>query len=122
MARGGGPEGPRTARKAKASGTGSLTFRTSPSCAPSALAAGVPVVAPATGVFPEMLELTGGGLLVEPENAAALAEAIARLQDNPEEADRMGTAGAEGITRHYGVEEIVAQTVGVYEEAIGRGR
>jgi glycosyltransferase involved in cell wall biosynthesis len=85
-----------------------------------ALAAGVPVVAPATGVFPEMLELTGGGLLVEPENALALAQALARLQDNPEEADRLGQSGAAGIARHYGVEEIVEQTLGVYEEALGR--
>jgi glycosyltransferase involved in cell wall biosynthesis len=87
-----------------------------------ALAAGVPVVVPTSGVFPEMLELTGGGLLVEPENAVALAEAIARLMDEPEEANQMGTAGAEGIARHYGVEEIVGQTVGVYEEALGRAR
>ncbi|GAH24126.1 unnamed protein product, partial [marine sediment metagenome] len=37
-----------------------------------ALAAGVPVVQPASGVFPELLEMTGGGLLCEPDNATAL--------------------------------------------------
>ena len=39
-----------------------------------ALAHGVPIVQPRHGSFPEMIEATGGGLLVEPHSAAALAE------------------------------------------------
>ena len=84
-----------------------------------ALAAGVPVVVPARGVFPEMIGLTGGGLLVQPEDPQALAEALARLQDDPDEADRLGEAGAEGIARHYGVDAVVEETLAVYEEALG---
>ncbi len=85
-----------------------------------AMAAGVPVVVPQSGVFPEMLELTGGGLLFSPNDAASLAAALARLHDNPEEADRLGEAGAEGVGRHYGVDKVVEETVGVYVEALGR--
>ena len=83
-----------------------------------ALATGVPVVVPSTGVFPEMLELTGGGLPIEPNHPAALTEALARLQDHPEEADRLGEAGAEGIARDYAVDPILDQTLAVYEEAL----
>jgi len=44
-----------------------------------ALANGVPVVQPRHGSFPELLEVTGGGLLVEPENPEALAVGLERL-------------------------------------------
>jgi glycosyltransferase involved in cell wall biosynthesis len=74
-----------------------------------AMAAGAPVVAPNTGVFPEMMERTGGGLLFPPEDAKELASALARLMDDPEEADRMGRAGAEGIARHYAAARMAAE-------------
>ena len=35
-----------------------------------ALAAGVPVVAPRHGAFPELIQVTGGGILAEPQPAA----------------------------------------------------
>lgn len=85
-----------------------------------AMAAGVPVVVPESGVFPEMLELTGGGLLIPPNDPESLAAALSRLQDDPEEADRLGEVGAEGIARHYGVDAMVEQTVAVYEEAVDK--
>src|SRR5665647_2166818 len=44
-----------------------------------AMASGVAVVQPRRGAFPEILGKTGGGLLVEPDDAASLAEAIHRL-------------------------------------------
>lgn len=44
-----------------------------------AMANGVPVVQPAHGAFPEMLERTGGGLLFEPENSVDLAAKLAEL-------------------------------------------
>jgi glycosyltransferase involved in cell wall biosynthesis len=49
-----------------------------------ALANGVPVVQPRHGAFPELLELTGGGLLVEPEKPLELAQALESLMlDEP---------------------------------------
>ncbi len=44
-----------------------------------ALANGVPVVQPRHGSFPELIEATGGGLLVEPNDPAALADGIRRM-------------------------------------------
>ena len=49
-----------------------------------AMARGVPVVQPAHGSFPELLGLTGGGVLVPPGDASALAYGIAELlRDEP---------------------------------------
>jgi glycosyltransferase involved in cell wall biosynthesis len=65
-----------------------------------ALAAGVPVVVPPVGIFPELLERTGGGLLAGP---GALAETLERLLDDPAARARLGQAGAAGVARHYSV-------------------
>jgi glycosyltransferase involved in cell wall biosynthesis len=65
-----------------------------------ALANGVPVVQPAHGAFPEVIERTGGGVLVTPRDPAALAEGLASLAD---ESVRLGYArsGWEGVRAHY---------------------
>ena len=41
-----------------------------------AMANGVPLVQPRRGAFPEIVTRTGGGLLVEPDDPDALADAI----------------------------------------------
>lgn len=83
-----------------------------------AMAAGVPVILPDRGVFPELIDLTGGGLLVPPDDAQALAEAVARLRDDPDEADRLGQAAASGIVQHFSAEEMTRQTLEVYEALV----
>jgi glycosyltransferase involved in cell wall biosynthesis len=69
-----------------------------------AMAAGLPVVAPDGGVFPETLGLTGGGLTFEPANAGSLARRLTELMDDPERADEMGESGAREIRRHFSAE------------------
>ncbi len=49
-----------------------------------AMAAGAVVVQPRRGAFPEILERTGGGILVEPDDAASLADGIYALWKAPE--------------------------------------
>ncbi len=58
------------------------------------LATGKPVVASRVGVVPEVLEDGKTALLVPAGEAAALAEAIARLLDDPALARKLGAAGA----------------------------
>jgi glycosyltransferase involved in cell wall biosynthesis len=43
---------------------------------------GVPVVQPATGAFPEILEKTGGGIIYSPDNVEKLVEALIDLFEN----------------------------------------
>jgi glycosyltransferase involved in cell wall biosynthesis len=60
---------------------------------PEALAAGVPVVASRAGCLPEWIEATGGGILCAPNDAAGLAEALARLAADPALARALGERG-----------------------------
>jgi glycosyltransferase involved in cell wall biosynthesis len=81
-----------------------------------AMAAGVPVVQPRTGAFPEIVERTGGGLIVEPGDPDALADGILALKHDPALAESLGRAGAAGVREHYTVERMTDQVEAVYRE------
>ena len=84
-----------------------------------ALACGVPVVQPRHGAFPEIVERTGGGLLVEPDDADALADALMTLRADPELAQAMGRAGSSAVRAHYTVQKMAEQVEAVYKEVAG---
>lgn len=83
-----------------------------------AWAAGVPVVEPRIGVFPELLEETGGGLLCEPESTPSLAAAIERLMDSPAEAREMGLRGRQAVYERFHGKRLAEETVAVYKELV----
>jgi glycosyltransferase involved in cell wall biosynthesis len=85
-----------------------------------ALANGVPVVQPRHGSFPEIIEATGGGLLFEPGNAGALAEAILSLWKDPARAVEMGQRGARGVREHYSVARMADRALEVYTGTVAR--
>lgn len=66
-----------------------------------ALAAGIPVVQPRRGSFPELIEATGGGRLCDSENPQALAETIEELLLNPDEAKSLGHAGRRSVFQKF---------------------
>jgi glycosyltransferase involved in cell wall biosynthesis len=80
-----------------------------------ALANGVPVVQPRHGSFPELIEATGGGLLVEPENPRELALALKRLADDHEHRAQLGRTGKEAVHRHFHAERMARETAEVYQ-------
>jgi len=86
-----------------------------------ALAAGVPIVVPNHGVFPDLVGMTGGGVLVPPEDPQALALALRALQDDPQRADRLGEAGARGVREHFSLEAAVTRVLEVYREVLVAG-
>jgi len=79
-----------------------------------ALAAGVPVVQPASGVFPELLAITGGGLLFEPNNVDALADALDSLLLEPDKARRLGEQGRAAVSEKFNIEQTAKEMVRIY--------
>jgi glycosyltransferase involved in cell wall biosynthesis len=66
-----------------------------------AMAAGAPVVSTAISGIPELIVDGANGLLVEPGDAAALAQAITRLVLDPELGSRLGAAGRRTVERGF---------------------
>lgn len=79
-----------------------------------AMANGVPVVQPRRGAFPEIVEATGGGLLVEPDSPEALAEGWRRILTDTSLALRLGRAGYESVHRDWTLERMARRTLDVY--------
>lgn len=81
--------------------------------------AGVPVVQPRVGAFPELIEATNGGWLYDPDDPDALVRTIATaLADRPglEERGAAGRAGAEAL---FTSEESARKMVTVYRSVAG---
>jgi glycosyltransferase involved in cell wall biosynthesis len=79
-----------------------------------AMANGVPVVQPRRGAFPEILQKTGGGILVEPDDTASLAQGILSLWKDPALVQALGNRGAEGVREHYSASRMAARAIEVY--------
>ncbi len=78
------------------------------------MASGVPVVQPRHGAFPEMVEATGGGLLVEPGSTEALAEAIAELRANEPRRLELGRRGRAAVRKDFNDDSMARATLEVY--------
>jgi glycosyltransferase involved in cell wall biosynthesis len=83
-----------------------------------ALAAGVPVVQPDHGAYPEWITATQGGLLFQPHNTADLAEKLAQLLRNAELRERLGRQGREGVFGKFSSEVMAESTLAAMRSLI----
>ncbi len=72
-----------------------------------AMAAGVPVIATNTGGIPELLH-SGAGVIVEQQNAAAIAEALGRLAVDPNIRRKLADAGVRRVHHEYTIASSVS--------------
>jgi glycosyltransferase involved in cell wall biosynthesis len=82
------------------------------------MVSGIPVVQPALGAFPEIVELSGGGVIYKENTPEALALALEKLLSDPAEMDRLSRNGKEGVDRHFHIDVQAQRMVEVYESAI----
>jgi glycosyltransferase involved in cell wall biosynthesis len=81
-----------------------------------ALANGVPVVQPRHGSFPEFIDATGGGILVEPHSADALADGLEQLMNDHARREEMGRKGKEAVRRYFSDQVMADAMVEVYKQ------
>ena len=79
------------------------------------MACGTPVVAPRRGSYTELLERTGGGVLVEAEKVDALIQAVEQLLGDRNRRSELSRRATAGIAEHYSADEMVARALAVYE-------
>ncbi len=65
------------------------------------MASGVPIVQPRRGAATEIVETTGGGILVAPDDPDALADGLLELMADPGRRRLLGDAGYDGVRAHY---------------------
>jgi glycosyltransferase involved in cell wall biosynthesis len=85
-----------------------------------AMSQGVPVVQPSHGSFPELIESTGGGLLVEPNDAESLADGLRTMMDDATLRQSLGAAGRDAIAARH-TDEHMARIAWEHFEDIVRG-
>ena len=86
-----------------------------------ALARGVPVVQPAHGSFPELIELTGGGVLTPPGDLPALARALAALLRDPGRRAELGRNGLQAVRAGFTADHMAAKMLDVYRSVLQGG-
>lgn len=82
---------------------------------------GVPVVQPALGAFPEIVKLTGGGTLFEPNTPEALALELEKLLNDPERHENLSREGVKGVQKHFHIDVQAERMVRVYRQAVEAG-
>jgi colanic acid/amylovoran biosynthesis glycosyltransferase len=76
-----------------------------------AMAMELPCIATWITGIPEIIERDAEGLLVPPASASAIADAVERLMDDPEAAQRLGAAARAKVVGRYHLERNVAHLV-----------
>ncbi|HEX5069217.1 MAG TPA: glycosyltransferase family 4 protein [Vicinamibacterales bacterium] len=79
-----------------------------------AMANGVPVVQPDRGAFTEIVQNTGGGLLVAKDDPEALADGLLALLTDRGRAAELARAGADAVRRQYTVDHMAQATERAY--------
>jgi glycosyltransferase involved in cell wall biosynthesis len=83
-----------------------------------ALASGVPVVQPRHAGFPELVELSGGGALYEPDDPKALADALEALLLDPVRVRALGDAGRRAVHERFNADHMTHETLRAFAEVV----
>ena len=83
-----------------------------------AMAVGVPVVLPAHGAFPEMVDSTGGGVLVAPKSAQSWAQAMEDMIKRPEHRRALGQRGQQSVRLNRNLGSMAASTGAVIRKVL----
>lgn len=74
-----------------------------------ALASQLPIIMAVQGEAAELMNKSGGGINVEPENAAEIAEAVLKLATSPELCRQLGENGCKYVAEHYSRDSITTK-------------
>ena len=83
-----------------------------------ALSAGVPVVQPRIGVFPELIQASGGGLTCEPDDSADLAAKLEVLMLDRDKAAHLGATGRQQVRERFHADRVAAEALALYRRLL----
>jgi mannosyltransferase len=84
-----------------------------------AMSCGVPVVATTVGAFPELVADGVTGTLIDPGDAAAMAEVVARWLDDPARLSKGAAAARSRMVEAFDIRREARAIVEVYKDLLG---
>jgi glycosyltransferase involved in cell wall biosynthesis len=78
------------------------------------MASGVPVVQPALGAFPEIIEKSGGGMIYKPNTPEKLSMALSALLGDRKKLNQLSEVGRQGVEQKFNVHEQAKNIVNIY--------
>ncbi|MDO9583008.1 MAG: glycosyltransferase [Desulfomicrobium sp.] len=89
-----------------------------PLCILEAMAAGLPVVATNVGGIPSVVRPDDNGMLVDPEDSRAMANALLSLFSDKEKRIRLGMNGRRLVEQHYDLKHSIAAYTSLYKAEV----
>lgn len=86
-----------------------------------AMLCGLPIISTPVGSIQEAVEHEHTGLIVEPQNASALRQAIEKLLADPELRQKLGSAARERALARFGFEAMVERMEAIFCNVTGNG-
>ncbi len=83
-----------------------------------AMAFGLPCIGARVNAIPEIIDHGSTGLLVEPGDAVAVADAMMKLGQDPELANRMGRAGYDRVHAYFTWEHVVDELIAAIDRRL----
>jgi len=80
------------------------------------MASGVPVIQPALGAFPEIINLSGGGIVYQPNEPAALTQALSDTLSNPTLLSKLSLVAIKGVETSFDIIKQSMKMVNYYEQ------
>ena len=80
--------------------------------------AGVPVVQPATGAFPEIISKTNGGITYQPDSVEALADTLHKLLSDRQKLNELSRSGIDAVFNKLTTGNMANQIISVYKKAM----
>jgi glycosyltransferase involved in cell wall biosynthesis len=82
------------------------------------LASGIPVVQPALGAFPEIVNSSGGGVIYSPNTSTALSNALSTLFSDPSKIKKLSLDGRNSVSNKFNIEKLSRKMIDVYESVL----
>lgn len=85
---------------------------------PELMAAGIPIVQPALGAFPEIVKLSGGGMVYEPNTPEVLAKSWTELLADSDKLERMSFQARKGVNEFFNIYDHSREMIDIYKKLI----
>lgn len=79
-----------------------------------AMASGVPLVQPELGAFPEIIGITGGGVVYHPNNPDVLSATLAEVISDAENLKKMSKSGHKNVAEKFDCGKLTTKMIDIY--------